>query len=63
VYIPLGERELAKEIEQRGFEKGLEKGNEEKEKMVKNLLTNGVSPETIAKSAVVPVEQIRKLIN
>ena len=56
VYIPLGERELAEEIKQRGME-------EKTEKMVKSLLADGVSPDIIAKSAEWPVERIRKLIN
>jgi predicted transposase YdaD len=64
VYIPLGERELAREIEQRGMEKGMEKGKEEMAReMARNLLANGISPDIIAKSAGMPVEQIRSLVN
>ena len=84
MYIPLGERELAKEIEQRGIalgmEKGRERGREEgreegrqegmvkgmekgREEMARNLLANGVSPEIIAKSGYMPVEQVRALIS
>jgi hypothetical protein len=48
------------EVEQRGIERGIEKGKEE---MARNLLANGVSPDVIAKSAGLPVEQIRSLAN
>ena len=50
----------SEEAELRGMEKGMEKGKEE---MAKNLLTNGVSPDIIAKSAGLTVEQVRRLIN
>ena len=60
VYIPLGERELAKEIEQRGIEKGMEKGKEE---VLRKLLKNGVSPDVIAQSTDMPVERVRTLMN
>ena len=71
MYIPLGERELAKEIEQRGIaigmEKGMEKGEEKGEekiaRMVRNLIANGISPDIIAQSAGLPVEQVRMLIS
>ena len=68
MYIPLGERELAKEIEQRGIEKGIEegieKGMEEKAKnMARKLLADGVPPEVIARSAEWPVERVRALVN
>jgi hypothetical protein len=56
VYIPLGERELAKELEQRGVEKG-------KEEMARKFLADGISPEVIAKNAEWPVERVRALIN
>ena len=56
MYIPLGERELAQEIEQRGMEKGIEK-------MARNLLANGIPPDIIAKSAGLPVEKIQGLVN
>ena len=54
VYIPLGERELAREIEQRGIEKGIEKGREEgREKkaleVARSMLADGLSLETIRK--------------
>ena len=60
VYIPLGERELAKEIERRGMERGIERGIE---KMARNLLADGYSPESVAKSAGWPVERVQTLIN
>ena len=60
MYIPLGERELAKEIEQRGIALGIEKGKEE---MAKNLLAKGISPDIIAESAGTPVEKIHALVN
>ena len=63
MYIPLGERELAEEIKQRGIAKGIEKGKEMVTEMAKNLLANGVSPDVIAKSAGCPVEQIRNMVN
>ena len=46
----------SEEAELRGMAKG-------KEEMAKNLLTNGISPDIIAKSAGLTVEQVRKLIN
>jgi hypothetical protein len=49
VYIPLGERELAKDIEQRGKAEG-------KAEMARSLLANGVSPDIIAKSAGLSLE-------
>jgi Holliday junction resolvase len=56
VYIPLGERELAKEI--------MEKGKEEaRVEIARNCLTNGVSPDIIAQSTGLPIERIRSLIN
>ena len=63
MYIPLGERELAKEIEQRGIEKGKEEMARE---MAKILLAKGISPDVIAesvKNAGVPIERIRTLVN
>jgi predicted transposase/invertase (TIGR01784 family) len=56
MYIQLMEREKAKELVQSGIEKG-------KEEMARNLLANGVSPDVIAKSAELPIEKIRKLMN
>jgi predicted transposase/invertase (TIGR01784 family) len=57
--------EMAEEkVEQRGIEIGIEKGIEKgKEEMARSLLANGVSPDVIAKSAGLPVEQIRALAN
>jgi hypothetical protein len=56
VFIPMGERELAKEIEQRGkLEMALE--------IARNLLANGISQDIIVKSTGLPPEQIRSLIN
>jgi len=65
VYIPLGERELAKEIEQRGIALGIEKGKEEMAReMAKILLIRGdYSPEVISEIAGLPVERVRTLIN
>ena len=60
VYIPLGERELAEEIKQRGMAEGKRQATFE---IAKNFLANGVSPDVIAKSTGLPVEQIRNLIN
>ncbi len=60
VYIPLGERELAREIERRGMERGIERGIEN---MARNLLADGYSPESVAKSAGWPVERVQTLIN
>ena len=68
MYIPLGERELAKEIEQRGKERGIAEGKAEgkeegKEEMVRNLLAKGFSPEIIAESASWPLERVQHLLN
>jgi predicted transposase/invertase (TIGR01784 family) len=64
VYIRMGEREEAAEIERRGMEKGIEKGIEKgKLELARNLLTNGVSPDIIAKSADLPLEKVRALMN
>ena len=60
MYIPLGERELAREIEQRGIAEGMAKGKEE---VAKNLLINGVPLDVIAKSTGLPVERVRTLVN
>ena len=46
----------SEEAELRGMEKG-------KEEMAQNLLANGVSPEIIARSAGLPLERIRALVN
>ena len=64
MYIPLGERELAKEIEQRGIALGIEKGKEQATfEIAKKFLANGVSPEVIANSTGLPVERVRTLVN
>ena len=65
MYIPLGERELAKEIEQRGRAEGMEKGMEKgKEEVAKKLLVRGdYSPEVISEIAGLPVERIQALAN
>ena len=64
MYIPLGERELAKEIAQRSKAEGKAEGMEEKAKnMARKLLADGVSPEVIAKNAGWPVERVRALVN
>jgi predicted transposase/invertase (TIGR01784 family) len=60
MYIPFLEREKANELIQSGMEQGIERGKEE---MARSLLANGVSPDVIAKSAGLPVEQIRALAN
>ncbi len=42
----------------------LEKAKEERiAEVVKNLLANGVSPDVIAKSADMPIERVRTLLN
>jgi hypothetical protein len=56
VFIPIGEEKAAREIEQRGIEKG-------QEAMARNLLANGVSPDIIAKSAGLPLDKIQALMN
>ena len=63
VYIPLGERELAIELEQRGAEREAQRSTEKMERMVRNLLADGISPDIIAKSADWPVERVKKLVN
>ena len=64
VYIPLGERELAKQLKDEGKAEGMEQGMAKgKEEMARSLLANGISPDIIAQSAGLPVEQIRALIN
>jgi predicted transposase/invertase (TIGR01784 family) len=56
MYVPLLLRDSAAEIEQRGREEG-------KLEVARNLLANGVSPDIIEKSAGLPVEKIRELMN
>jgi hypothetical protein len=60
VFIPMGEREVANEIMQRGIEKGKLEGKLE---LARNLLANGVSPDVIAKSGDLPMDKIRELMN
>ena len=56
MYIPLGERELAQEIKQRGIAEG-------KEEVARNLLANGVSLDIITKSTGVPLDRIQSYTN
>ena len=64
MYIPLGERELAEQLEQKGRLEGEQKGKEEMvREMARNLLKSGVSPDIIAQSASMPVEHILSLVN
>jgi len=61
MYIPLGERELAKEIEQRGIALGMEKGREE---IARKLLARGdYSLKVVSEIAGLPVERIQNLIS
>ncbi|MDR1915615.1 MAG: hypothetical protein LBQ58_03455 [Synergistaceae bacterium] len=60
MYIPLILRDSAAEIEQRGREEGKLEGKLE---VARNLLANGVSPDIIAKSADLPLEKVRSLMN
>jgi predicted transposase/invertase (TIGR01784 family) len=60
VYIRMGEREEAAEIERRGMEKGKLEGKLE---VARNLLANGISPDIIAKSADLSLEKVRALMN
>lgn len=73
MYIPLGERELAREIELRGISVGMAKGKAEgkaegraegKEEMARSLLVRGdYSPEVISEIAGLPLEKIHSLMN
>jgi hypothetical protein len=56
MYIPLLEREKAKELIQSGVEQG-------KEEMARNLLARGVSPGIIAQSAGLPLDKIQAMMN
>jgi hypothetical protein len=56
MYIPFYELDAAEEVEKRGIEKG-------KLELARKLLANGVSPDIIAKSADLPQEKIRELMN
>jgi predicted transposase/invertase (TIGR01784 family) len=56
VYIPLLEREKAKELIESGVEKG-------KLEFARNLLVRGISPDIIAESAGLPLEKIREIMN
>jgi len=61
------EQGMAKGIEQgmaKGIEQGMAKGIEQgKAEMARNLLANGISPDIIAKSAGLSVEQVRSMMN
>ncbi len=59
---------IAKGHEEIGFEKGIEKGREEgreegKKIIIKNMLSNGFTKETIIKSTGIAEEEYEKLIN
>jgi hypothetical protein len=56
MYEPFLKQVEERMAEQRGMEKG-------KEEMARKLLENGISTDIIAKSADMPVEQIRSLVN
>jgi predicted transposase/invertase (TIGR01784 family) len=58
--VPLLLRDSANEIEQRGIAKGIEKGKLE---VARNLLARGISPDIIAESAGVSLDQIQGLMN
>jgi predicted transposase/invertase (TIGR01784 family) len=58
MYVPLLLRDSAAEIEQRGIEKGREEGKLE---VARKLLARGISPDIIAESAGVSLEQIQGL--
>ncbi|MDR1021297.1 MAG: hypothetical protein LBL73_11110 [Synergistaceae bacterium] len=60
MYIPFYELDAAEEVEKRGIEKGKLEGKLE---VARNLLASGVSPDIIAKSAGLPQEKIRELMN
>jgi len=60
MYEPFLKKVEERMAEKRGIEKGIEKGKEE---MAKELIANGVSPDVIAKSAGLPVERVRALVN
>jgi predicted transposase YdaD len=60
VFIPIGEEKAAREIEERGIEKGIEKGKLE---VARNMLANGFEPDIIAKNADLPIDKIRTLLN
>ncbi|GHS86978.1 hypothetical protein AGMMS49957_06030 [Synergistales bacterium] len=60
VYIRMGEEKEAAEIERRGMEKGIKEGKLE---MARNLLANGFTPDVIAKSAGLPLDQIQGMMN
>jgi predicted transposase/invertase (TIGR01784 family) len=60
MYEPFLKKVEEKMAEQRGMEKGMEKMARE---MAKRLLAKGVSPDIIAQSADIPVEQVHALMN
>ena len=65
VYIPLGERELAKEIRQQGKEEGKKEGKEEgREEVARKLIVRGdYSLDVISEIADLPVERVQALVN
>ncbi|MDR0649460.1 MAG: hypothetical protein LBF92_09020, partial [Synergistaceae bacterium] len=64
VYVSIAEEYYTKVGIEKGIEQGIEKGKiEGKLEVARNLLANGVSPDIIAKSADLPVEKIRELMN
>jgi predicted transposase/invertase (TIGR01784 family) len=60
VYIPLLEREKAKELIQSGMEKGKIEGKLE---VASNMLANGIMPELVVKITGLPKERIQGLMN
>jgi predicted transposase/invertase (TIGR01784 family) len=64
MYIPLLEREKAKELIQSGVEKGMKKGMEKgKIEVARNLLAKGISPDIITETTGLPKERIQGLMN
>ncbi|GHS93222.1 hypothetical protein AGMMS50276_03070 [Synergistales bacterium] len=64
MYIPIALRDQADDLLARGMEKGREKGREEgKLEMARNLLANGFTPDVIAESAGLPLDQIQSMMN
>ncbi|GHS87877.1 hypothetical protein AGMMS49957_08500 [Synergistales bacterium] len=56
MYIPIALRDQADDLLARGREEG-------KREMARNLLANGFTPDVIAKSAGLPLEQIQGMMN
>jgi predicted transposase/invertase (TIGR01784 family) len=64
MYIPLIMRDSAAEIEQHGREEGRKEGRKEgKLEVARKLLARGISPDIIAESAEVSLDQIQGLMN